>query len=446
MKTSQSSTVHHPSSSFWTGVNYWPAGTAMFWWWRFDLEAVRSELARVAEAGFGCLRFFLLWEAFQPRPDLIRASALRDLELFADAAAGAGLRLQPTLFTGHMSGANWLPEFATRAASGPPRRFSTLVAGEESHGEPRRRPRLQPRNFYAAEGIVQAQELLAREVARVLARHPAMWSWDLGNEHSNVAVPPTREAGRRWLGRIVEALRSGGSEHPLTLGLHMEDLEQDRRLGPAEAAEVCDYLSMHGYPLYAGWVRHPLDVTLLSFLGLLTQWLGGKPVLFQEFGLPTRRGDAETRRPGHSRLSVASTDHTDPRRVPASPRPRVSSHRALQVFDDAQGTEFYRRALLELRREDFLGAFAWCANDYAEPLWQRPPLDDKQHERFFGLFRADGSAKPALEPWRQLHGADLAPAGQPAARGLDWIDISPSEFWRSPRRALRRLYARFVGL
>ena len=51
----------------------------------------------------------------------------------------------------------------------------------------------------------------------------------------------------------------------------MEDLEQDRRLGPAEAAEVCDYLCMHGYPLYADWARGDLDAALLPFLGLVTR-------------------------------------------------------------------------------------------------------------------------------------------------------------------------------
>ena len=39
----------------------------------------------------------------------------------------------------------------------------------------------------------------------------------------------------------------------------MEDLEEDRLLGPREASEACDLLSMHGYPIYADWADGPTD-------------------------------------------------------------------------------------------------------------------------------------------------------------------------------------------
>jgi endo-1,4-beta-mannosidase len=397
-----------PADAFRLGLNYWPAATAMHWWSRYDQAAVEAELAAIAAAGFRYLRFFLLWEAFQTAPDSVVPSALRDLERFADSAARFGLRLQPTLFTGHMSGANWLPEFATRPANGQPGRFPTLVGG--------RILPLQAANFYADERLIRAQELLARETAGALAHHPALWSWDLGNEPSNLAAPDDREQGRRWLDRLVGALRAGGSEHPVTIGLHMEDLEQDRRLGPAEAAEACDYLSMHGYPLYAGWARNALDTLLLPFLGLVTQWLGaGKPLLFQEFGLPVR-----------------------PPGWPA----RGQSGAAL-LFDEQQAQVFFEQALALLRRERFLGAFAWCANDYAEALWHDPPLAANEHERFFGLFRADGSAKLPLAAWRQpARGAPLLPA----ARGLDWIEADPRHYYAAPLVTLRQLFARFSRL
>jgi endo-1,4-beta-mannosidase len=395
-----------PAGAFWTGLNYWPAATAMHWWSRYDRAAVEEELGRIAGAGFRYLRFFLLWEAFQSEPGTVVPSALRDLDRFADVADRSGLRLQPTLFTGHMSGANWLPAFASRPDEGRPGRFPTLVGG-------RAQPLLAA-NFYADEMLIRSQELLAREIARTLARHPALWSWDLGNEPSNVAIPDDRDQGRRWLGRMVAALRAGGSEHPVTIGLHMEDLEQDRRLGPAEAAEVCDYLSMHGYPLYANWVRHDLDVALLPFLGLVTRWLGGgKPLLFQEFGLPVR---------------------------PPGWPPKGRTGRA-RLFDEGDGQAFYQAALHELRRERFFGAFAWCANDYAEPLWDEPPLSANEHERFFGLFRADGTPKLSLQPWQ---------AGPPLAflppRGSDWIDTAPGQFYAAPIATLRRLFGDFTAL
>ena len=395
-----------PSREFLVGLNYWPATTGMYWWSRFDPEATQDDLRCIAAAGFRYLRFFLLWEAFQPEPNTVSAPALRQLELFANIAHEAGLRLQPTLFTGHMSGANWLPEFATVPSQGPRGRFPTMVSGYPSLRK--------AANFYAEEELVRAQEFLAQEVARVLAAHPALWSWDLGNEHSNLVTPQNRDQGRRWLERMVTALRLGGSHHPITIGLHMEDLEENRQLGPHEAGEVCDYLSMHGYPFYARWARHSLDAKVLPFLGLVTRWLGGgKEVLFQEFGLPTRAT-------GGSTTEV--------------------------LFDDAEGAAFHREALQELVREGFSGAFAWCAFDYAEPLWREPPLAASKHERYFGLFRCDRSAKPALDAWRNLPRQLAEDATPPPGRGIEWIDTDPTRFWEDPRGELSRLYARFVQL
>src|SRR5204863_8671706 len=106
-------------------------------------------------------RIFVLWEAFQPEPNGVDETALGRLGQFADLAAAAGVKLQPTLFTGHMSGANWLPAFATTASAAPgvesaqriAGRFPTIVSGHVWSAR--------PANFYAEERLIRAQELLA---------------------------------------------------------------------------------------------------------------------------------------------------------------------------------------------------------------------------------------------------------------------------------------------
>jgi hypothetical protein len=149
-------------------------------------------------------------------------------------------------------------------------------------------------------------------------------------------------------------------------------------------------------------------------LGLITRWLGGgKPLLFQEFGLPVRP-------PGW---------------------PAGGTSGGARLFDEGEGQAFYQRALDELRRERFLGAFGWCANDYAEPLWAEPPLAANEHERFFGLFRADGRPKLSLEPLTVGASGALPPP-----RGYDWIDAVPEQFYDAPLATLRRLYGRFTAL
>ena len=94
---------------------------------------------------------------------------------------------------------------------------------------------------------------------------------------------------------MTGAISSADPGRPITLGLHMEDLEEDRRIGPAEAGAYCDFLCMHGYPIYADWAAGPTDELVLPFLASITSWLGGgKDLLFAEFGLPTyRRGDPD---------------------------------------------------------------------------------------------------------------------------------------------------------
>src|SRR5262249_54723804 len=134
--------------------------------------------------------------------------------------------------------------------------------------------------------IVEAQSLLAREVAGALVHHPALVGWDLGNENSNVCMPRHRDEGLRWLEKIAGAIRREDTSHPITVGLHAEDLEEDRRLGPYEVGRTLDFASIHGYPMYLSWARGPADAMTLPFLGLITRWLSGKEVLFQEFGAP----------------------------------------------------------------------------------------------------------------------------------------------------------------
>ena len=59
----------------------------------------------------------------------------------ADVAADAGLSLVPTLFTGHMSGVNWIPAWALGGTDGDAR--FRVVSGDKV----RRKPAL--RNWYS---------------------------------------------------------------------------------------------------------------------------------------------------------------------------------------------------------------------------------------------------------------------------------------------------------
>ncbi len=388
------------------GVNYWPVSSAMHWWSQFDAGEVERDFARIRQAGFDSVRVFLLWEDFQPAPDQVSDEALEKLVMVADLAARNELLLIPTLFTGHMSGVNWIPAWALESG-GRPSRFRIVASGKVI--------RARPKNWYRDRGVIKAQALLAREVASALARHPALWAYDLGNENSNCVVPTSRESAIAWLETIVGAIRSADSSHQITIGLHMEDLEEDRRLTPKEAARVCDFLCMHGYPIYTDWARDTTDEMLLPFLGLITRWLGGKEVLFEEFGAPT------IPRHGWQAAQVVAQSKTP-------------------LLAEEESAQYTQRAFAALRRFGMKGAMLWCYGDYVESLWNAPPLDEALHERCFGLWRSDHSAKPAVLEIKQMSGA----AQRATPDDFAWIDITEEEFYLDPRVTLSRLYQVFL--
>jgi endo-1,4-beta-mannosidase len=375
----------------------------MGWWSSFEPAEVEADFARIAACGLDSVRVFLTWEDFQPAPDRVDREMLARLIAVADLAAGLGLALIPTLFTGHMSGVNWIPPWALGGSDGDPR-FRVVSGGRV----------LQRglRNWYSDPAVADAQVLFAAEAAAALAGHEAVWAWDLGNENSNCVVPLDRSSAREWLARLGSAIRSADETALVTVGLHMEDVEEDRLLGPWEASEACDLLSMHGYPIYARWADGPADAELLPFLTRVTHWLGeGRDVLFSEFGLPTyHRGD-----------------------------PHEQSAGATPLVEEEVAAAYTTAALEGLRRAGCLGAFLWCYSDYDSGLWANPPFDLAPHERTFGLWRIDGSPKPAVAAIAAFVGAERCCPGYADA----WIDIGRDEFLLNPNAQLPRLYRRY---
>jgi endo-1,4-beta-mannosidase len=395
-------------ASFRVGVNYWPARTAMAWWADFDQAEVAADFARIAASGLDSVRLFLLWEQFQPAPDELDRTMLDRLVTVAGLAGQAGLAVVPTLFTGHMSGVNWIPAWALGGSDGDDR-FRVVSGGKVTNSG--------LRNWYTDPFVADAQALFAAEAAAALNGHPALWAWDLGNENSNCVVPPSRSSAVNWLERITAAIRTSDETALITVGLHMEDLEQDRKMGPREVSDACDLLSMHGYPIYADWAEGPTDEELLPFLAHVTRWLGlGGDVLFSELGLPTYR-------------------HGDPNAESARRRSRSA------LIEERIAAAYTRRALAALQAAGCVGAMLWCYTDYDEGVWDKPPFDLAVHERSFGLWRADGSPKPSVAAVSAfVEDAPIASPERPA-----WIDIDSEAFFGEPSVQLSRLYRRYRG-
>jgi len=382
------------------GVNYWPAETAMGWLPHYEPTVVRRDFRRIAAAGMDTVRIFLRWEDVQPAPATVDPAALAHVVDAADAAEEAGVELVVTLFTGHMSGVNWVPPWATGGGEGD-ERFRVVAGGAVQAGS------RVLRSWYTDEEIVEAQARLADSVSRALAGHPAVWAWDLGNESSNCTIPADAAVADGWLERMTSAIRAGDPGRPITVGTHMEDLETERMIGPAEAARWCDFVCMHGYPIYADWSSGPTDEHLVPFLAEVTAWLaGGAPVLFAELGHPT----------------------------PPSGRTPVG----VQVTE-VEAARYLARTVDALRDCGTIGALVWCYSDYRTDLHDEPPLDLAEHERTFGLWRADGTPKPAVSAVQARHGR----ACLPPAEARPWLDVTVEELVADRRRQLVRLYGRY---
>jgi len=375
----------------------------MYWWSQFDSGEIKRDFEQIARLPFAVVRIFLLWEDFQPDPVNISQKALTNLRMVADIASSYGLKLMPTFFCGHMSGINWFPRWMLKDEWAP-QRFPVYSAGCLVNQI--------IRNYYCDEEVINAQTILIREVCTALKDHPAIYAYDLGNEASNCVIPPNRKQARHWLEIMSKAIKKYSNGCLLTLGMHAEDLEEDRHLWPQDAAKYCDFLSMHAYPFYLSWVKQALDANILPFMGAITAWLGGKPVMLQEFGAPSEPV-----------LEPLLTD---------SEKSQLQS----PLFTEKEVADYYQNALILLKDSNILGALAWCYSDYAPHLWSKPPLQQKLHERYFGLMRFDGTAKPSAAAWAQATNKTLT-----EKIDISWLaGFEPDHFYTNPRENLIKLY------
>ena len=400
---------------FLLGINYWPRRKAMYWWADFDAGEVREEFAMIRDLGLACVRFFLLWESFQPSPGRVSDSALRDLRTVCDIAAETGLTVQPTFFTGHMSGPNWAPDWLLDTDT--PRRDDErqLVSLSRRTGSPHT-----IHNLYTTPFVIEAADLLLRTVCGELKDHPAVWGYSLGNEPDLFCKPPTSPVGRMWVHGRVRTIRHADPNHLTLVGLHSDDIDERFALRVDHVAAETDVSVMHGYAIYHPLARAPLDPDFVPFTCALTAAIAGRAVLYEEFGANTQWPDAPSRW-GDERTWDGKVRRT-----------------YFASEDDAAA--YYAGVLPRLHRVGALGAFAWCFPDYHESLWDRPPCDFQAHERWFGLWRPDGTLKPMGKVIAEF--ARNRPTIREPEKTVT-LPGSVDEYYRDPARHMAELYGRF---
>lgn len=407
-----------PDDTFILGVNYWPPNKAMYWWKEFDRGEVDEQFAQIAEYGLRVVRFFLLWEDFQPEIDRISSTQLDNLRTVLDIAQRHGVSAVPTLLVGNMSGVMWFPPFAF---TDQPEHGKTV---QISGGRPVHR---QLRSPFSDPGMLRAEVALAIAAAGALRGHPALHSWDLANEIDQAYLPEGPDAGWLWAWTLRQAIRSSDPDVEITYGAHHLSLVTNGLTVPALAPSL-DYLAMHGYPIYSEVARGPMDTEFVPFITTLTAALGKKPALMQEFGLPTTPAGE----PSHT----IEDDF-------------LGTSRSQFMASEEDDADYHSRVLDRLWQTGALGALAWDYADYDASLFDRPPLRDSVRERTFGLFRADLSAKPVAEVVRrfagELHSGALP--GRLGAHGAGRVDlqVDGETYYRDPPASMREAYKQYLN-
>ncbi len=402
--------------SFTLGVNYWPRKKAMYWWQEFERAEVEAEFAEIAALKLQVVRIFLLWEDFQPAPDRVNERALADLGVVLECAREVGLAVMPTFFTGHMSGINWWPSWALLDEERDSDAGPLCFAG----GRPTTRAGRDP---YTDPLMLTAERELVAAVCGRYGAHPAIYSWNFSNEPDLFYTPRSYSDSAAWNAMLAAEVRKY-SARPVSAGMHLPTLCAYNGFRPDLLAPHNDFLSMHAYSIYYSETRdsEPLNSDVVPLACLVTEALGGKRVLLEEFG-------------------YASSEQGD-----------VSEYKLLQrhngvlrqyFADDEAGGRYYHDVLEKLARCGALGACGWMFSDYDPALWRRPPFDILEHERFFGLTRYDGSVKPAGEAMRAF--AERAAAGDLPARSVGPLRLDVDAWYRQPAASFARLFAEWRG-
>jgi endo-1,4-beta-mannosidase len=398
-------------NTFTLGVNYWPRKKAMYWWKDFDRAEVETEFAEIAALKLQVVRIFLFWEDFQPVPDRVSDRALADLGSVLDVARDVGIKVMPTFFTGHMSGINWWPTWALTDEE-EPGGMLRIANGEYTTRR--------GRDPYTDPLMLDAECRLVAAVCGRFGAHPAIYSWNFSNEPDLFYVPKQYKDGAAWNEKLATEVRKY-SMLPVSAGMHLPTLTSYNGFRPDLLAPHNTFLSMHAYSIYFPQTAldDPLNSNIVPLACLVTEALGGKRVLFEEFGYASsEKGDI--------------SEHKVVRRGALESR---------QYFaDDASGAQYYQEVLEKLARCGALGAFSWMFSDYDPVLWEKPPFDTHEHERFFGLTRYDGTVKPSGEAMRAF--SEHVATGSLPARTIAPLELDPNEWYLAPSVNFDHLWKR----
>ena len=351
MRRNSATLIANGQPAGWLGANFWSRAGGPLMWRSYDPSVVASELSTLRDHGLTMTRSFFFWPDFMPEPDRIDEAMTGRFADFLDRHSAAGMTTVPTFIVGHMSGENWDPSWRDG------------------------------RDLYNDAWLVGRQAWFAAEMVRRFASHPAVVGWLVSNEMPIYGGNGERhEVIAAWARIIRDAVRAAGGHQPFSLGdgawgIEVRGAENGFRL--ADAAELCDFLGPHVYPIGDDRIRqHYAAAWECELAGTF-----GKPVIMEEFGVSS---------------DFASEDNA---------------------------ARYYRQLLHNTLLAGAAGWIAWNNTDFDLP--HQDPYRHHAFEQHFGLTDASGAPKQTLGEMREF-ARTLTSVGSCARADSDTAIIVPS--------------------
>ncbi len=342
---------------YYIGVNYWESEKSIRMWEDFDPAMIESDFQKLRACGVRMLRMFLVWPMFQPLKALWADSRIYEYRMddespLPDTEAGcAGVSEEAC---------QHFEVFCKLAEKYELGLIVGLITGHMSfrHYAP---DAFAWKNFLTDPTCIKWETRFVRYFVKRFRNEKSIVAWDLGNECKNYGAPSV-DQGYVWMHAITAAIRTSDTTRPVVSGFDHMPMDGEN-FNVRETAELCDILTTHPYQIFSGSAMDPVNTLRPTidpaFRATLYETMGGKPAFVEEVG------------------SIGYTN--------CSEKTEAAFLRTMLWSTFAQGSH---------------GCFWWCAFDQGQLDYA--PYDWNNYGSDYGLYRADGSAKPVAKVTKEF--------------------------------------------
>ena len=269
---------------FYLGCNWWGSESGLYMWRNWNEQNVYDDFKLLSEAGVKLVRVFPLWSDFQPvtrflgycrrnegyskdggltvmdsSDDGTDPVMMDRFERVLDIAEEYGLKVIPTILTGWMSGAIFVP------------------------------PILTEKNLLTDPFAIMWEIRFLRAFVKRFKNHNAIAAWCAGNECACLDACETREQAWLWINAMTDAIKAEDETHEVISGIHTPFTPNESKWVIDDIAECCDYLAVHpyasdGYTTGSDNIYSIKPMLQPAMHTVYSQGLSKKPCIIQETG------------------------------------------------------------------------------------------------------------------------------------------------------------------